>query len=352
MKDIKNVDSRLNNVEYVVALNTVEKATINTTIVDQYGIPVTKSGFLVDNFANHDITDITNPDCKIFIDGVNGVAKALQTLDGVTLIEPPGTTTTSRASNGYQLTGNTISLPYTEAPMISQTLASTAEYVQAFAAFDFIGQLSIYPSTDAYVDNVYNTIITNSVAAPVTNTINTTVQGQPPVIAVASSAGSILDPLGIFGGGGGSIICTKMKELGLLSDELYKLDTQFGENIINSNKDIYDGYIYWAKVVVEWLNHTGKSVAFVNDTKRDVLILQWVSNLVKIWSNEMANEMGANVKSTIIGKVLMKCGLFTCNVIGKFNKKFNININKELSTFEINLLFVLILLVNTISKLN
>lgn len=174
MADVKKLDTRLSNVEYYVALSQLEKQTLETKIQDEFGLEKEKNGFLIDDFVNHDVSDVENPDYKASIDMTAKECRALSNLDGVQLIEPQGVTESFRVANNYQLTGNLITLPYTEEVMINQVMASNAELVQAYASLDFTGVLKVYPDSDNYVSNLYDTVVTNSVAATQTQTINTT----------------------------------------------------------------------------------------------------------------------------------------------------------------------------------
>lgn len=303
MKDIKSLDSRLSNVEYYVALTKSEASAVKTVILDQYGVPVTKNGFLVDGFTNHDMTDTSNPDCTVYIDTVNNFAQSVMTLDGAHLIEPIGTTPSTRRANGYQITGKTISLPYVEAAMISQNIASTPTYIQSYASLDFNGQLSITPKTDAYVDNIYNTLVTTSTAVPVTNTVDVSI---------------VLPPAS-----GGKIICTKMYELGFMSDEIFEIDNMFGLMLQKSDIDAYNGYKSWAGTVIDWIDERGPNVLFMNKKYTSYLAIEWSKVIVAPWSIEMAYRMNKSSKKSIAGDIIMTLGLFTSRIIGKSNSKQN-----------------------------
>jgi len=182
MSDINAMDLRLSDVEYYTALSVNESSAINSAILDQYGNPVTKNGFLIDGFTNFDVSDATNTDYKASIDTNINECTSQLIVNGVNLIEPQGTTDASRTANGYRLTGDIISLPYTEVVLVAQPLASTTVPIQSFSSISYTGQLVITPSSDPYVDNEYNTVVTTSIAAPITNNIGTTVVAPAKVI--------------------------------------------------------------------------------------------------------------------------------------------------------------------------
>ena len=68
MKDIGQLEERLNRVEYYTALSLLEKDTSDLQITDGSGNNRFKNGILVDPFTGHNIGDITNPDYKASID--------------------------------------------------------------------------------------------------------------------------------------------------------------------------------------------------------------------------------------------------------------------------------------------
>ena len=303
MKDIGNIDTRVSNVEYYVALSQSEQSAVNATIVDQYGIPVTKNGFLVDGFTNYDIADMVNPDCKTYIATDANFSQCSIALDGASLIEPIGTTTASRIANGYQLTGNSVTLPYTEVPMIAQILASTPAAIQAFASLNYTGQLTLYPNIDSYVDNLYNTITTTSIAAPITNTINQTTLA--PTTAILSQTVTTTPDQG----GSSSIICTKLYEAGLLDYDTYLEDELYGKLIRERDSDIYNGYIMWAKYVVFAMNHS-------------TIFTKFIRHIAEPWYNEMKYEVNKANKSSYIGKIMMLIGLPICKMLGRIQRSF------------------------------
>lgn len=174
MSDVKSMDARLSDVEYYVTLTELEKATINTSIKDSYGLEVDKHGFLVDAFANHETSDISNIDYKASIDFNENECRASCTVQQLELIEPSGTTDSSRLASGYQLTGSLLSLPYTEIPLISQTSASKTEVVQSYFVVDFEGALNIYPKAEKYVKDEYTSNITTNVLKTLYETPHTT----------------------------------------------------------------------------------------------------------------------------------------------------------------------------------
>ncbi len=152
MKDIASIDSRLSNVEQTLALNQLESNTASLTLVDSTGNQLFTNGFVADPFVDLSVSDVTNTDYKCVISFQTQTLLPNANIDSVNLVEPAGTTNTTRASNNYEVTGDWISLPYTEVPMVSQLLGSRAINVNPFAAFKWQGTVKLTPNTDSWVD--------------------------------------------------------------------------------------------------------------------------------------------------------------------------------------------------------
>lgn len=193
MEDITILDKRLSDAEYYVVLNQLERSTVETSIKDEFGLEKTKHGFVVDEFRNHEVGDIENQDYKCSLEYNEGILRSPATLETVHLIEPEGTTPSSRLSNGYMVTGSMVSLPYTEVAMISQVMASRAENVQAYSTLDFTGQLCVYPETDSFVDNLNATATRTVVGSPIHEIENVTVIRYIPTTIINTITSTVYD---------------------------------------------------------------------------------------------------------------------------------------------------------------
>jgi hypothetical protein len=122
-------------------------------------------------------------------------------------------------------------------------------------------------------------------------------------IGESSSAGS---------SGGAKIICTKLHELGLMPKSIYEADQAFGKKLVNESPETYDGYVRWAKHVVNLMGRDdllGKTTVFC------------AYHIATPWSLAMAEEIGQPVKASWFGKFLMKRGLQLCKLIGSGSKQ-------------------------------
>lgn len=129
-------------------------------------------------------------------------------------------------------------------------------------------------------------------------------------------------------GGSRKIICTKLYELGLLSKKIFEADQKFGKKISKQNPEVYDGYIAWAKTVVDWMSGKGPQCMFwIKDKKKrnkaqKELSIKWAKAIATPWAKHMAYLMGVEKKDNLAGKVIMTLGKPICKVVGRWKTIF------------------------------
>ena len=119
----------------------------------------------------------------------------------------------------------------------------------------------------------------------------------------------IADGMLVHNKGGGKVICTALYEMGMLSEDIYNLDSQFGFMVDRTDPELGAGYRYWATPIAEYIkgNSVGSKIA-----------LHIVAPLAKAWAQEMAHQMKPDeYKANVFGKALMSIGHPICRVIGK-----------------------------------
>jgi len=177
-----------------------------------------------------------------------------------------------------------------------------------------------------------------------------TVQGL--AVATAVTQQYIPDPTPPTSGGGdncgcGSIICTKLYELGLMDEDTYKADQEFGEYLRSYDPDTYWGYIKWASIVVDWMSGNTPDVMFwIKDlekrrAKELELTLKITHRIATPWAQHMQFLMGKREKDNKVGKLIMNVGKPISKIIYKlpfFNKK---SPSKGTKYFMLGLFFVL-----------
>jgi hypothetical protein len=114
----------------------------------------------------------------------------------------------------------------------------------------------------------------------------------------------------VFGGGGssgggsdsgggfsfGTVICTKMYELGYMDKETYEADQLYGEQVAAENPELLAWYHSWA-------------VPFVATLHKGTLKTKAVAWLTKHWSSEMKARLGYIKSGTTIGKLIFAIGM-------------------------------------------
>ena len=164
MRDIGDLEDRIDNLEVVTSLSLLELDTKTLQVQDADGLSRFKTGFFVDDFKDTNLMDRGNPDCK---SDINTETKELNVpLDFFSLkpelaLRPDINTETADFSTNLPLvdtnvrkTGDLLTLDYTEVDWIEQPLASRVENVNPFNMVEFTGIINLSPSTDTWVRTV------------------------------------------------------------------------------------------------------------------------------------------------------------------------------------------------------
>ena len=151
MRDIGALEKRIENVEYYTSLSLLEQTALNTQVQDADGLDRFKNGFVVDTMKGHNVADALSEDYAASMDMENGTVRPLFHCDQVGLLET-NTTDAQRTNDGYQKTGDLITLPYTEEVFIENSSATKSVNVNPFASPRFIGGLKLRPELDEWKD--------------------------------------------------------------------------------------------------------------------------------------------------------------------------------------------------------
>lgn len=85
MRDIGDLKTRLDKVEYYTRLSLAEQEAKNISFADGNGIDRFKNGIIVDTFTGHNIGDVGNQDYKAAVDKIKGELRPLFKLDSLQL---------------------------------------------------------------------------------------------------------------------------------------------------------------------------------------------------------------------------------------------------------------------------
>ena len=157
MRDIGRLEQRLENIEYYTQLSLLEADAQNMQIQDADGFDRFKNGIIVDNFTGHQVGDVTDNDYSISMDLAEGELRAAFHQDNASLKEISSDlsteiTDTARTTNGYQKTGDLITLPYDSKGYFEQPYASTTVNLNPYDTIPFIGNVSLTPEIDEWFE--------------------------------------------------------------------------------------------------------------------------------------------------------------------------------------------------------
>ncbi len=147
MSDIGDIERRVQRLEYYTSLTLLERETEALSVPDATGEDRFKNGILVDSFQGHSIGDVLNPDYDVAIDFQDRELRP-PFISRPVAIEKLGGTLSNLAVSSDGI----VTLEFTETPLIFQPLASTAVSINPFNVVNWMGTMSLTPSSDTWVD--------------------------------------------------------------------------------------------------------------------------------------------------------------------------------------------------------
>ncbi len=144
MRDIANVEKRIDKLEEVTALSLLEVDTKNFEVLDSAGLNRTKSGFFVDNFSTQEFSDTKNPDYRAAIDPQFNFMTATFNEDNIRLIFD------SANSTNIVRRGDNLYLDFDEVSYKKQTQASRFQKINPFEVVIYHGDIDISPASDEW----------------------------------------------------------------------------------------------------------------------------------------------------------------------------------------------------------
>ena len=159
MRDIGRIQRRVENMEYYTQLSLLESDAKSMQIQDADGFDRFKNGIITDNFTGHGVGEVSSNDYKNSMDIAKGELRPAFHQNNINLIESDSSLANStamtdaiRTTNGYQKTGELITLPYTEVEYLDQPYASTTVNLNEYNTIKFIGQITLTPDNDEWMD--------------------------------------------------------------------------------------------------------------------------------------------------------------------------------------------------------
>ena len=165
MRDIGNIEDRVENLERYTTLSLLELDVKSLEIQDFEGRNRFKSGFFVDNFSNYEKIDSLNSILQVNLDeNFTNQMEPLRQRTSVALQVAPKEDKTPESldlSQNFELldpnvqkTGNLITLKYEEVDWLEQPFATQVENVNPFSVISYSGSVQLNPNTDVYVRTI------------------------------------------------------------------------------------------------------------------------------------------------------------------------------------------------------
>jgi Domain of unknown function (DUF4815) len=178
MRDIGRIEKRVENLEYYVTLNTLEKNAIDISIPDVDGLDRTKYGVFVDNFTSHILGNSKLQDYSCAMNFKEGWLQNKTEITGVKL----KANTDSPEWTNCVVTSDKVLLNYTEVPAHTQPFASKFAPLAEFLYAGFEGNIVMTPEADIWYSTTQSPdiILTDEVngTLPVNNVLQSIVNSQ------------------------------------------------------------------------------------------------------------------------------------------------------------------------------
>ena len=165
MKDISNLEDKINTIEQYTLLSLLEQDTKNLVLRDEEtGLDKFKSGFIVDNFRSVDGGEVGNIDHKS--DSELGTLRSPSYITSIDLVTGVGAATTNSnnittqdyfyntdiGSDSVKKIGNIVCLNYRDVDYIKNPFATRTENINPFNVITWTGTIELDPSSDTWLE--------------------------------------------------------------------------------------------------------------------------------------------------------------------------------------------------------
>jgi len=163
MRDIGNLERRIEKLEYYSTLSLLEQEAKNTPIYDDFGLEMPKKAILVDQFTGTESADVSNSD---FYCSINKETKELRppyenkeigyedikNNNSGYVIGPAGSQGSSSFQLGSGLTSNDgiVTYDFDEEELIKNSKQNSKRFINSNSIVDFIGTIKLTPHCDSW----------------------------------------------------------------------------------------------------------------------------------------------------------------------------------------------------------
>lgn len=169
MKDISDIENRIQKLEYYTLLNTLEANAATTSIPSESNssIAVFKNGFFVDSFDNYNISDLNDGEYKALVDTYTSRLIPQQE------IYPINLKYNATSSTGVTKVGDLVMLPYSSKELIKQNIANK-ERTLVEQNWSFRGKMIVTPKVDNFFDSEVKatTVVDINIADPLSSLVD------------------------------------------------------------------------------------------------------------------------------------------------------------------------------------
>ena len=144
MRDIGRLENRIENMEYYVALNLLEKSAADMSITDAQGFDRFKNGFIADNFGDFQAADLKNREFKA------GVDRSYRELRPAFKARNKKLAVSIAKSTGTVFKGNVAMLPYTEILKSQNPYATKHLSINPYFQYNQRGTMILSPNNDVW----------------------------------------------------------------------------------------------------------------------------------------------------------------------------------------------------------
>jgi len=161
MDDIRVLEERIENIEYITKLNYLEQSAQRTVILNDMEKERPKTSILVDSFINHEIGDTLNPDYNICIDSDKNILRPTFDCKFINMeLNQQKSTGLYRVIREYQPAGNSqftiapnlVTLNFSSIPEIQQLQYTDIMKISPFSIDMWIGDISLSSNGDFVYD--------------------------------------------------------------------------------------------------------------------------------------------------------------------------------------------------------
>ena len=163
MRDIANLEDRIENLEEATSLSLLELSAQSFDATDANGLNRFKSGFIVSNFTDKSLFEPKYT--TVDIDKTNNFAVSpvdFWSLPAELALDPSIDRTTSDVTQNLRLldpniqkTGDILTLKYDEVDWLEQPHATTVENVNPFNVIVYVGGVTLDPAADNWTRTIY-----------------------------------------------------------------------------------------------------------------------------------------------------------------------------------------------------